>query len=141
MVQLSFMQKPGISTLHSRPLWEESRWSPWRTWGPCTTACKSCRVLRLASTKKRLPLGHPDRHDALGHHAWVLAHYLCSLLTHNHLAGHFGKHLRGASLGRMAWGKKTRALLMLLLLASVLCDKIGVLLLLFAHLEENYENK
>lgn len=42
----------------------------------------------------------------------------------------------------MSWIKKTRALLMLLLLASVLCNEIGVLFLLLPYLKQNiYKNE
>lgn len=41
----------------------------------------------------------------------------------------------------MSWVQETRALLMLLLLASVLCNEIGVLFLLLPYLKQNNYEK
>lgn len=93
---------------------------------------ESSRKLLLRTPHEGLALGHPQRH-----HARVLPHYCCPLLAHHHLPWDLRKHVRGPALSRMSWVQQTGALLMLLLFASVLCNKVGVLLLLLADLQEN----
>lgn len=142
MLKLSLLQETSVWTLHSWPPWEKPCWGGCGTRPSNPTVPKSGRKLGLRSPNKRLPLRHTDRHSCLGHHGWVLAHHLCSLLANYHLARHLGKHVRCPRRTRMSWIKKARALLMLLLLASVLCYEIGVLLLLLPYLTKNsYENK
>lgn len=129
---LSLLEKSWVCPLdYSWTLGEERcRWTTRRTRGSNSQSSKV-----LASSQERLPLwGHSDGHTSLGHDSWRLTHHRSPLLAH-HLPRHLGETV--GPLGRGAWGQETRALLVLLLLASVLCNQVGVFLLLLSHLKYN----